>query len=95
MGIVLSQPDKQKHEFLFNQLILLKNILHKALEEEWIWITDIREEEKLISKIYTEKKGISVLKKEDWPGLISFFKPRIIALDKFWSLVKYEFEGWQ
>jgi hypothetical protein len=38
---------------------------------------------------------VSILQKNDWPALISFFKTRIIALDEFWSSVKYDFEGWQ
>jgi len=29
----------------------------------------------------------------DWPAMISFLKPRVIALDQFWNLVKEEFEA--
>jgi hypothetical protein len=48
---------------------------------------------RLISKIFTEKNNLSIFKKADWPSLISFFKPRIIALDEFWSSAKYGFEA--
>jgi hypothetical protein len=95
IGIVITQPDIQPHEKLFNHLLELKNILHSTLKEEWTWLPQVYEEEKIISKVYTEKTGISILKKEDWPELISFLKPRIIALDEFWNRVKYGFEGWQ
>jgi hypothetical protein len=32
------------------------------------------------------------MKRDDWPAIISFLKPRIIALDAFWSQAKYGFE---
>jgi hypothetical protein len=95
IGIFIIQPDTQKHQELFAQLLQLKNSLHTTLQEEWTWLPPAHEEGKLISKTYKEKTGISILKKEDWPQLISFFKPRIIALDEFWNAVKYDFEGWQ
>ena len=95
IGIVLTEHDLEKQEFLFNQLLFLKEKLYNSLQEEWTWTLHTIEEDKIISKIYTEKKNLSILKKEDWPELITFFKSRMIALDKFWSAVKYGFEGWQ
>jgi len=50
---------------------------------------------KLVSKIYQERKCINIMRREDWPALISFFKPRMMALDEFWNSVKYSFEEWQ
>jgi hypothetical protein len=95
IGIAITQPDLIKQQELFDQLQEVKNILHSELQEEWTWLPQVYEEEKFTSKIYTEKTGVNVLKKEDWPELISFFKPRIIALDRFWNTVKYGFEEWQ
>jgi hypothetical protein len=95
IGIIITSPDLIKQQELFDQLEEVKNILHSELQEEWTWLPKVYEEGKLISKIYTEKTGVNVLKKEDWPELISFFKPRIIVLDRFWNTVKYGFEGWQ
>ena len=95
IGIVVTQPDTQKHSKIFNQLLEVKTILQSELQEEWIWQPQVYEEDKLISKIYKEKTGMNVLKKEDWPELISFLKPRMIALDRFWNTVKYGFEGLQ
>jgi hypothetical protein len=45
-----------------------------------------------VSRIYKEITGVSVFNKDHWPDLISFFKPRIIALDSFWENAKYGFE---
>jgi hypothetical protein len=95
IGIVIIQPDLIKQQELFNQLQEVKNILHSELQEEWTWLPQVYEEGKPTSKIYSEKTGVNVLKKEDWPELISFFKPRIMALDRFWNTVKYGLEGWQ
>ena len=56
-------------------------------------VLKIMENGKPVDKIFMEEKGLNILKKEDWPGLISFFKPRIIGLDEFWTNVKYGFEA--
>lgn len=96
VSIVLNQPDKMQQQFIFEQLMQSKTILHKSLHEEWTWLLHTHDEHtKIISKIYTERKGVSVVKKEDWPELISFFKPRMVALDEFWNKVKYGFAEWQ
>jgi hypothetical protein len=44
-----------------------------------------------VSRIYTAAEGVNIYRKEDWPAIISFFKPRIIALDAFWTEVKEGF----
>jgi hypothetical protein len=94
IAIEITHPDTGLQDLYFEQFKELKTILHNTLGEEWIWVLHTTDEYgKIISRIYTELRGVSVFKKEDWPGLISFFKPRIIALDKFWSMVKYGFEA--
>jgi hypothetical protein len=95
IGIVITQPDKEQQQELFTQLLEVKKNLQSELQEEWVWMAQVYEEGKLTSKTFIEKTGVNILKKEDWPELISFFKPRIIALDRFWNTVKYGFEGWQ
>ena len=47
---------------------------------------------KIVSQIYQELAGKSVFNKNDWSDLISFFKPRIMALDAFWENAKYAFD---
>jgi hypothetical protein len=95
IAIEIIHPDQLIHQNLFNQLTSLKEKLHESLEEEWTWLFFTKDEHrKILSRIYKETEA-SILKKNDWPALISFFKPRIIALDEFWSNVKYGFEGWQ
>lgn len=93
IAIELTHKDAGIQQLYFEQFTELKKILEAALQEVWNWQLHSHDENgKLISKIYTEMDNISIFKKEDWPSLISFFKPRIIALDDFWSNVKYSFE---
>jgi hypothetical protein len=95
IAIEIAHPNQLTHQSLFNQLASLKEMLHNSLNEEWTWLFSTKDEHgKVLSRVYKETEA-SILKKEDWPILISFFKPRIIALDEFWSNAKYGFEGWQ
>src|SRR5215213_854413 len=92
IAIELSHQDPEIQQIYFEQFLQLKNILRSTLGEEWNWQLHVHDENgKLVSRIFLEKNGCSIYKKEHWPGLISFFKPRIIALDEFWTSAKYSF----
>jgi hypothetical protein len=94
MGITLSHPDDDIRQLYFEQFVQLKHLLHGALEEEWIWQQDVKDEYgATTSNIYTRLDNVTIFKKEDWPVLISFFKPRITALDSFWDTAKYVFDA--
>jgi hypothetical protein len=68
--------------------------LADALQEEWQWDLHTTDEYgKTISRIYKQLDSVSIFNRNDWPALISFFKPRIIALDEFWSDAKYSFDA--
>ncbi|MBL7682767.1 MAG: DUF4268 domain-containing protein [Flavipsychrobacter sp.] len=93
ISIVLSHPDATMRQQHYTQLQQLKTLLHNELNEVWTWQQDVQDAYgKTYSRIGTTASGINIMKQEDWPALISFFKPRIIALDAFWSHVKYAFE---
>ncbi|MCC9167020.1 DUF4268 domain-containing protein [Pontibacter harenae] len=94
IAIELTHPDAEIQEMFYEQFLELKNYLHDTLGEEWEWELHSSDEfGKTISRIYKELKPVNVFNKDDWPALISFFKPRIIALDEFWSDAKYSFES--
>lgn len=94
ISISLEQTQPGIRELYFQQFEELKTLLHATLEEEWEWQLQARvAEEKVISRIYEELNGVSVFNREQWPELISFFKPRIIALDQFWENARFSFEG--
>ena len=94
IAIEISHPDKDIREIFFGQFIQLKHLLHMQLAEEWVWIAEHADGNgKSTSLIYTEIHGVNIFNREGWPEIISFFKPRIIALDEFWSTAKYGFES--
>lgn len=96
IGIVMQHSDPAIQALYFEQFLELKEMLHAAMEEEWVWELHVHDESgKVISRIYNEMKGVSVFNREQWPQLISFFKPRIIALDAFWENARYSFEALQ
>lgn len=92
--ISIEHRDPSIQELYFEQFEQLRGMLRNALQEEWSWQLHVRSDDgKIISKISKVVTGISVLNKDHWPDLISFFKPRIIALDSFWEDAKYSFDG--
>jgi hypothetical protein len=94
IAIEITHPDIELQQLYFEHFVQLKTLLHNALNEEWIWrLHGSDENGKVISRIYKEINNVSVFNQNDWPALISFFKPRIIALDEFWSSAKYGFEA--
>lgn len=92
--ISLSHKDPEIRKAQFEQFVRLQSMLWNALkEDDWIW----KENEtdwfgKTTSSISKILEGVNVLKQSDWPAIISFLKPRIIALDEFWSMTKPSFE---
>ncbi len=94
IGIELTHPDPGIQELFFLQFTELKTLLHGTLDETWDWVLHTTDENgQLISRIYKEIAPVNVFNQDDWPALISFFKPRIIALDEFWTDAKYSFDA--
>jgi len=93
IGITLTHPDPGIQELFYEQFLEFKNLLKGYLNEEWDWVLHTTDENgKTISRIYTELQGVSIFNKNDWPAIISFFKPRILALDEFWNDTKASFD---
>ncbi|MHA6250006.1 DUF4268 domain-containing protein [Pontibacter sp. CAU 1760] len=94
IGIELTHPDAELQELYFDQFKELKSILEESVGEEWEWLLHTQDENgKTISKIQKEIGPVNVFNQDDWPQLIGFFKPRLIALDEFWSNAKYSFDS--
>jgi len=92
--ILIAHPDIGIQELFFEQFAELRTMLNGYLDEEWEWaLHDKDDNGKTISRIYKQLNGVSIYNRNDWPQLISFFKPRIIALDEFWSVGQYSFEA--
>ena len=93
IGIEITHKDAGLRAFYFEQFIQIKSALRESLREDWTWIPQVQNEYgKMISFIFTTLENKSILERSDWPELITFFKPRIIALNQFWIDAKYWFE---
>ena len=94
ISISLEHADDGVRELYFQQFEELKTMLHSTVEEEWVWQRNlVVTDQKVNGRIYKELHGFSLFNKQHWPELISFFKPRIIALDRFWENARYSFEA--
>jgi len=94
IAIEIAHPDPELQQLFFEQFATYKAMLHGTLNEKWEWQLHTTDDYgKTVSRIFTEITSVSIFQKEDWPRLISFFKPRIIALDEFWSDAKPAFEA--
>jgi hypothetical protein len=94
IAISVEHTDLEIQQLYFEQFLAFKTLLHLTLGEEWEWQLHHRDENgRISSRILKEINNVSVLNKDRWPELISFFKPRMIALDSFWENARHSFEG--
>lgn len=89
IAIELRHPDISAQHDFFTSLQSVKNILQQSTGEEWEWqLLQTDDDGKSVSRIRIVLEGVNIYNTNDWPSIISFLKPRIIALDEFWSMVK-------
>ena len=94
IAIEVTAVDEIIRSIYFEQFEAFKTLLNDALGEEWEWEANaVNEFGAPLSRISKTLNGSSIFSQENWPTLISFLKPRIIALDQFWNDVKPVFEG--
>jgi len=71
-----------------------RSVLYNTLGEGLDWRKCVKsDDERVYCQIIKSLCQANIFDKNDWPSLISFFKSRMIAVDEFWSLVKYAFEN--
>lgn len=89
IGMELTHTDEIIRQFAFEKMQQLKPMLEEVIGEAWDWHeVKFDEHGKAISVICMTLEGVNVMRQEDWPALISFFKPRLLALDAFWADAK-------
>ncbi|KQS36036.1 DUF4268 domain-containing protein [Pedobacter sp. Leaf194] len=94
ISIQLTHTDEGIRELFFNQFEEFKTLFASSMGEQWHWMQDATDEYgKTVSRISTTLENVNIYNKQDWPELISFFKPRLIALDEFWDNVKPVFQN--
>ena len=93
IGIELTHPDAGLRELFFEQFRQLRPLLEEATGEAWTWQADAPDDSgQPRSRIYQALHPVNLFNRDDWPRLISFFKPRLVALDEFWSTAQYAFD---
>jgi hypothetical protein len=89
ISIELKHPDPADQDIYFEKLQQVGNILEQTLGETWEWLQHQRDEDgAMVSRIFTTLSGVNIFHEADWPAIISFLKPRIMALDEFWEIAK-------
>lgn len=92
-GIFLLHKDIELQELFYEQFLGNKAFLESLTTKEWSWQLHTADEGgKIISRIFTELPGVSIMNRNDWPAIISFFKQEMMLLDEFWSMARYGFE---
>ncbi len=94
IAIEIAHPDAGVRALLFEQFEAFRLILESALPESWDWQpVAINNFGKEVARIEIVVPNLSVYNQQQWPAIIAFLKPRIIALDEFWVDVKPVFEN--
>jgi hypothetical protein len=93
IAITFLHKDVATQQLYFEKLAVFKKAFHQISGETWQWKLHTTDGfGRTISEITTTMQPVNLLNKADWPAIISFLKPRIIALDKFWCEYKYALE---
>ncbi|MGC4099968.1 DUF4268 domain-containing protein [Ferruginibacter sp.] len=84
--ITHANPEERAH--YYTQFLSLKTLLENTTGFSWQWDEAAVTGHQTISSISQQLQQVNIFNQSDWPGIISFLKPRIMALDEFWELVK-------
>ncbi len=89
IGIEIKHTANSIDNNYYEKLTNMRSMLESSVGETWQWQSEVYDEFGAgYSRIYIEKTGVNIFKESDWPAIISFLKPRIVALDDFWLRVK-------
>jgi hypothetical protein len=92
ISIELTHPDPAVRAAQFAQFEVLRTLLHDTTGQPWRWEAEAQTEHgQSLSRIFQELTPVNLFSRDDWPALISFFKPRLMALDAFWTDAQYSF----
>ena len=89
VAIELDHIDSKLRESVKHKFLLLTDELQQ-LPYLWKWKKD---ENRNMDVFITELPAVHILRKSDWPQIISFLKRAIVALDLFWWNNKFIFES--
>ena len=92
VAIEMRHSDLDEQDEIFKKFETLKTMFLEIAGTDWDWeLHSIDEDNKPVSRIITRLEGVNIFNEADWPAIISFLKPGMIALDQFWHLAKDHF----
>lgn len=92
VAIEMVHPDVDIRSLMYAQFVELRTVFEDIMGEQWEWEEHVSGSDREMAAIGLSIDRVSVFRREDWPELISFFKPRIMALDEFWTLARTTFD---
>lgn len=90
--IEIAHPDTALRNRFYQLFESLKSDLEAETQAVWNWNQSVEKEGKIISTINISLEDVNILNVQHWPVIISFFKPLITGLDRFWYNQKEIFE---
>jgi hypothetical protein len=93
IAIELRHPDFLLQRQYFEKLQQVKILLEEQTGENWLWQLHQTDEDGItFSRISIALENVNIFNAANWPTIISFLKPRLLALDRFWEVVREGFE---
>jgi hypothetical protein len=93
IGFLVQHPNEHLRFDLYNRFLDFQPHFEASIGHDWIWARQFSSGDgQIVSRIYDRMETLSILNEQHWPDLIAFFKPRLLAMDAFWWLVKDQFE---
>ena len=93
IGIEIMHKDEAQALKIYQLFESLNDAFEETAGKDWTWNPlHLNEYQQPLSRIYAVKDGVNIFKEGDWPEIISFLKPRLIQLDRFWYDHKMIFE---
>jgi hypothetical protein len=90
--IEMMQSDADLRLLYYEQFMEVAPILQQIVGEDWEWRQDVYNDlGQPMSTIGAQLTPVNIYQSSDWPKMIAFLKPRMIALDEFWSVVSHRF----
>ena len=89
VGIDLETRNLDKRIELYEKVESLKKLLEEAMESPLIWELEYnRENGKSVSRIYLQKNGVDIYKRETWAAAHQFMYENMMKLETFYREYK-------
>lgn len=89
IAIEITHPDALQREHYYQLFLDMKTVFREMVGTDWEWQPMVVDGYgKQMCRIGSVLKGVNIFTENDWPAIISFLKPRMLALDRFWFQVK-------